>query len=125
MRILKHENHIDLESPIFMNSKQIEIFKNGMKDIFGDDVLFTDVKEPKLKGVTTHIRYTKDQLPLISNLDINVEDVSKQIGKSEHAINLKRGRLLKKLLEKAKKENESFSSDKNIKEFVEDELRKN
>jgi hypothetical protein len=126
MRILRKDDLLDLEAPIFVRPKDIESFKNKMIEVFGQSIIFTSINEQKLNfGKSKNNRkYTKEEAIMLSKIDIDEEEVSKKISKSPRAIKLKHSRQLKKIFEQAKKENKSFSDPENIGGFIEDEFRK-
>ena len=66
MNILRKNNRIDLEAPMYMADWQLKKFKDFMKKTFGDDVEFVDIIEPereweKREGVS-QVRFSVDEM---------------------------------------------------------------
>ena len=118
---IKDKNKIDFQAPVYMIKSQQEKFISGMKEIFGDKIVIKEIIENKkeIKGRTGHpIKFSIKNLLLLADAKLDNEAAAKKLGKTEFAIQMKRGPYLKGLLEWAKKKGLTELDEKTINEFL-------
>jgi len=121
MRILTKGEEIDFETPIFMTELQKEEFLRKMEIIFKDRLLkMTIVEAQRRVGPIGGVPYTLEQIPKLADIEhIDEKTLADEFGKTERAIYMKRGRLLKEIFESLKKEKKTTDK-RYIKKFIEE-----
>ncbi len=113
------KNEVDLQTPIYLSPKQKQIFIDGMKKIFENEVEVKEIVENKkeLDNVKRDAKkFDLNSLSVLADANLNNKDAAKKLNKSEFAVQMKRGNYLKELFEFAKKKGKL--SDKEINEFI-------
>jgi len=100
------DGRIDFEAPIYMTEEQREKFIQGMKKIFGIRIKIENIienkKEIKKRKGEGKRKYDIKQLSHFAK-EINNKDIANIIGKTEFAVQMKRGVYLKEYMEWARK----------------------
>ena len=98
MKLFIKNNDIDLEAPIYLLEGQKEKFIEGMKKIFGNRLgKVKDIIElrKEMGKVERHpIKFTNESLQLLANPKLTNEEIASKLGKTEFAIQMKRGNWL-------------------------------
>ena len=123
MRILTKNQFVDFEAPIYMSENQREKFLERMTKLFGDRMGVDNIVENKkeMGRVKRHFKkFTEEDSIILANPDLSNEELAGKTGKTQFAIQMKRGPFLMELQEWALKKGKSKITEKDIEEFLHD-----
>ena len=120
MRIFTKGNRLDFEAPVYMSEPVLDKFVIGMKQIFGNEVHISNIPENKkeMKAGEKHPKkFDMSSILVLTNPELDNEEAGSKLGKSEFAVLMKRGPLLKEFMEWLRKRGKEEFSEEDVNEF--------
>jgi hypothetical protein len=121
VKIYTKGNYVDFEAPIYMDEEIQKEFIDGMKEIFGDRIKIERIIENKKTMNRKSIKSKKfdiNSLLILTNPELDNQEAGIKLGKTEFAIQMKRGPFLKEFLEWARQKEKTQISEIEVEEFL-------